>query len=667
MKHLQDAMNRYRRQEELRISEERRIKEERRKACLNMSRLHESSSSGNRQQSLDVRLKRKPDETLEMKENKRPRSNFPDDTPKNGVETMMLLRRDHQGMVQLRMEKFIKRETKQEVQEKLPEIITLDDSLEEEIKVIQVVTKVPLSIRRRRIKEEPEQNTNSVTLSSNPLEVKRQIAMEDDGMRNVLQHLQRQNMCISSTLNNPVAPPTAREVKPEIPFVLPPGISQYKNGVKIHDGTTSTQDLIELSDSDEEMYYPSQNKGDGIASYTGQIRLTDKKMDTIQSKVVQSQKKDDDDIIVLSSDDDEPPERVNKPNTASLAMLEAQPKPSESSPKTFAEKLPFGSLKIKSMKELTGTSPPKHNNGKTNIESQANKIYPEVLENTEKTSDPIQPSQQKTPLTLTSSKTWGLTDDKYKEIEKQIWESDDEEIIALEDSNQGISKSQKTNLLPHSSNLIDSSRSKSDKLDVQTSVESLSSQIDLAVRTMAESPEAESNASVDTDAETVIDENELSSVSQSITAEEVIPASHEKDSERSNTAEQELPTSHEEPSERNDRSSGSKSWQFNLQNLVGEARQYTKALITRQKLSNECIDITNRRSRTEKFDSKKEAMLSTDQLDDRGRPIAEPFDNYTTTQLFETTFNCTELIGIAELLDTIQALSSATCSKYFAR
>ena len=270
-------------------------------------------------------------------------------------------------------------------------------------------------------------------------------------------------------------------------------------------------------------------------------------------------------------------------------------------------------------------------------------------------------------MTLTSSKTWGLTDDKYKEIEKQIWESDDEEIIALEDSNQGISKSQKTNLLPHLSNLIDSSRSKSDKLDVQTSVESLSSQIDLAVRTMAESPEAESNASVDTDAETVIDENELSSVSQSITAEEVIPASHEKDSERSNTAEQELPTSHEEPSERNDRSSGSKSWQFNLQNLVGEARQYTKALITRQKLSNECIDITNRRSRTEKFDSKKEAMLSTDQLDDRGRPIAEPFDNYTTTQLFETTFNCTELIGIAELLDTIQALSSATCSKYFAR
>ena len=107
--------------------------------------------------------------------------------------------------------------------------------------------------------------------------------------------------------------------------------------------------------------------------------------------------------------------------------------------------------------------------------------------------------------------------------------------------------------------------------------------------------------------------------------------------------------------------------QLNIENVEIDSRKYIKALISRQRRTDECIDIANIRTRTQKFDSKKEATLPSNELDERGRPKSEPFDSYITTQLVETTFNCTEYIGIAELLDTITALSSATCSKKFPR
>ena len=109
------------------------------------------------------------------------------------------------------------------------------------------------------------------------------------------------------------------------------------------------------------------------------------------------------------------------------------------------------------------------------------------------------------------------------------------------------------------------------------------------------------------------------------------------------------------------------SYPFDSSNIEADTKKYIKAFVVRQKMTNECIDINNIRARTQKFDSKKESMLPANELDERGRPRSQPFNNYITTQLFETTFNCTEQVGTAELLDTIQALSSTTCSSYYAR
>ena len=106
---------------------------------------------------------------------------------------------------------------------------------------------------------------------------------------------------------------------------------------------------------------------------------------------------------------------------------------------------------------------------------------------------------------------------------------------------------------------------------------------------------------------------------------------------------------------------------FDLKNLKQDTKKYIKALINRQKLTNECIDIADNHIRTPKFDSKNESGLPDCALDERRRPNCEPFSSYATTQLFDTTFNVTEEIGPAELLDTIEVLSSATCSKLFPR
>ena len=91
--------------------------------------------------------------------------------------------------------------------------------------------------------------------------------------------------------------------------------------------------------------------------------------------------------------------------------------------------------------------------------------------------------------------------------------------------------------------------------------------------------------------------------------------------------------------------------QIDLSNVEDDSSKYIEALITRQKRSDECIDISDIRSRTPKFDAKKESSLALIQLDERGRPKSEPLSEITTILLFDTTINCTENLGISDFLD----------------
>ena len=105
--------------------------------------------------------------------------------------------------------------------------------------------------------------------------------------------------------------------------------------------------------------------------------------------------------------------------------------------------------------------------------------------------------------------------------------------------------------------------------------------------------------------------------------------------------------------------------QIDLKKVRVVAPKYIEALISRQKRSDECIDISHIRSRTPKFDARKESFLNSTQLDEKCRPNSDPLSDIITIQLFDTTFNCTEKLGIADLLDTLEGLKSANCSRYY--
>ena len=735
MKSLHDAMLKYRRKEQFRAFEEKRINEIRVKSSSNgPSPTVKSTPLGNVILSHDIRSKRKYDSNSEgMKEYKRLRQNIVSDVTRESVlcnsytsEEMssidnadylskeievLKLKKDNHGMLQLRIDNIpqfkIKREIKQETIEKKPEIITLDDSFEDEIKVVQVVTKTPLSIRRVRtttIKTEsdslePESDKSTIKLSSKPseIEVKRKIALEDDGIRNIVHKLRRQNQCITSTFTNPVAPPSIRDFKTEMPLVLPPGISQYKNGVKVHDGSTSTCELIDLEDSDDEIQHPATKISskheyplNGIKSSTSQRQKTEFK-------------RNNHDVIVISDDEDGINEDSHTITASILTASEGkkqinriidEPRNDEikfmkdkcqliSFQRAQNENVQLGSLKLRSMKDLTGVSSPRLDKNKVADHDAKSMPCPDIQNDTDSTNKKgnIEKHIKKESALLHSEKTWGLPNDRYIEIEKQIWASDDEDEILFVQNSKDV-KSQDSSISMSKS--LQSTENTNPEMMVNTSegkciihnqtLEKVAIEIDTPIKNIPSYSDITSKCSASMDSEMTLDENELNdcttdkldSTNVVSVAEKEIPKSLEKHDIVDNISPYFLRTILSDSNAINTIDNAS-SVQFDSQNLDVDVKKCIKSLIIRQKLTNECIDIDNIRARTPKFDSKKESKLSVDELDVKGRPRSDPFGNYLTTQLFETTFNCTELVGLPELLDTIQALSSATCSKYFAR
>ena len=716
MKSLQDAMFKYKRKEKLRMIEESRLPGGRKQLNHNNSNVENNNEfrakrkidrsdafeKRTKRQCLELSLDDKGEKKTSMCNINQHKLEMEKCHISKEIE-ILKLKRDHKGMIQLRIDNIpqfkIKREVKQEIYEKRPEIITLDDSYEDEIKVVQVITKIPLSIRRVRsaIKTENgtleyEGNRNCVSLSSKPteIEVKRKIALEDDGMRNILHKLHRQNMCISSTLTNPVAPPTVHDPKVEMPLVLSPGMSQYRNGVKgHHDGANSTFELIELEDSDDEID-SSVKKSSPISRY--QVKIEPDKHNKIAQKQSESQLEDDD-IIVLSDDEEGPENNVtDRFNSSSQEDLKfrgaiklhetdkddkkvvgiASKNELDYLKRDSPERTYAGMLKLRSIKDLTGAVSSKPNVNKIESNSENSSNIHEDLKNSEITNlhlekiTKMKPTSLKKHPTLSSSgKTWGLPDDKCSEIEKQIWESDEEDEIFNE--NDSLKSIKQTNSKIANNAPKNHCPSYYDAKKVTT-------QLKMAIQNLDEFNDTTSNYSVESDAETIIDENELNSIA-AVELENVIQP-NEVTIERMRRNRKQYDTdskSHESRTTILQNSGIVKTnaqtnlLQYDFQSLIGDTRNYIKAFISRQKITNECVDIADIRPRTNKFDSKKESNLTGNELDERGRPWAEPFNNYITTQLFETTFNCTELIGIAELLDTIIALSSSTCSKYFAR
>ena len=735
MKSLQDAMFKYRRKEEYRALEEKRINKIRLKSTNNgPSSTVKSTPLGNVRQSHNIRSKRKYDSNSEgMKENKRLRQNVVSDVTRDSVQCnsdmsedmssiekaeylskeieVLKLKKDNHGMLQLRIDNIprfkIKREIKQETIEKKPEIITLDDSYEDEIKVVQVVTKTPLSIRRVRtttIKTEtdslePESDKSTIKLSSKPseIEVKRKIALEDDGIRNIVHKLRRQNQCITSTFTNPVAPPSIRDFKTEMPLVIPPGISQYKSGVKVHDGSTSSCELIDLEDSDDEIQHPVTK-----ISSKDEFSLNVIKSSTSQPHKTEL-KRNNYDVIVISDDEDDKNEDTHIVTASILSASEGKeqvngvkggPKHGEinsmknkchliSFQRAQNENVQLGSLKLRSMKDLTGVSPPRLDRNKIADHVSKSMPCPDVQNDTDSTNKKgnIEGKIKKTSALLYSEKTWGLPDDRYKEIEKQIWASDDEDEILFVQNGKDV-RSQESSISYSKS--LQSTENTNLEMMANTSevkriindqnLEKVAIKIDNPTKNITSYSDITSKCSASTDSEMTLDENELNdctsgkidSSSVVSVSEKQIPKSLEKHGIVDNISPNFLETIRSDSNTIKTIDSAN-SFQFDSQNLDVDVKKCIKSLVIRQKLTNECIDIDNVRARTPKFDSKRESKLSVDELDVKGRPRSDPFGNYLTTQLFETTFNCTELVGLPELLDTIQALSSATCSKYFAR
>ena len=661
------------------------------------------------------------------KENKRPRTNVSgmvrtsSNIPSNVINQEIMYNRgnlqknvksdwilkakkDNKGMIQMKIDSIpqfrIKRE---EFKNREPEIITLDE--DEDIQVLQVYEKKPMSIRRVHsgIKKEhamveckPDIKATNLSKPS-VIEVKRKIALDDDGMRHILPQLQRQNMCISSTLTNPVAPPTYSDVKPSMPFTLPPGISQYKNGHMIHDGRNGEHEVVVLDDSDE---------------------------DTFPVDIKQN-----DEIIVLSSDDDEPVP-ISDLNNSYLAICDilenekqyvsdtSEMKESEvsksdeqltekSESHNSMESTQSGSIKIRSLKFLTGISPPKpkakivpiENKAKLVSDSQSEcQVHPisstmlfdkNNAKDCEKekfqvdkqnvvatpdinkiTESKIQPQLESIlPPEVPARKTWGLPDEKCNEMTKTIWESDEEEKMEANDidpDNDDFT----TILISSTSKSADSDSLRNSANDVLLGNMGLTEEI-MPSEAIDASVETASNNSIDTNAETVVDETEfinetIEEMPPSFASEGINESANISITKAANVDEIASPYLSKERSV-NATDFLEDSSQINLRNIDTDSRKYIKALVNRQKQTDECIDVTNIRARTAKFDSKKESRLTPDELDERGRPRSETFDNYITTQLVETTINCTEVIGIAELLDITHALSSATCSKFYPR
>ena len=735
MRSLQAAMFKYRRKEQFRAFEGKRINEIRVKSSSNgPPSVVKSTPLSNVRQSHDIRSKRKYDSNSEcMKENKRLRQNIVSDNTRDSVLSnsylsiemssienaeylskeieILKVKKDNHGMLQLRIDNIprfkIKREIKQETIEKKPEIITLDDSYEDEIKVVQVVTKTPLSIRRVKtttIKTESdsldsESDKSTIKLSSKPseIEVKRKIALEDDGIRNIVHKLRRQNQCITSTFTNPVAPPAIRDFKTEMPLVLHPGISQYKNGVKVHDGGTSTCEFIDLEDSDDEIQHPvtkisskDEYPINGIMSSTSQRQKTELKRNNHDVIVISD---DEDDIngdshiisasISSASESKEQENRViDEPRNDEINFMKDKCQ-LISFQHVENENVQLRSLKLRSMKDLTGVSPSRLDKNIVADDVAKSMPCPGVQNDADSTNKKmnIEEKIKKASALLYSEKTWGLPDDRCIEMEKQIWASDDEdEILFVQNGNDvrsqenSVSMSKSLQSTENTNPQMMANKSEGKCIIRNQNLGKVAIENDTPIKNMPSYSGITSKCSPSTDSEMTLDENELNDCTtdkldrSSVVGvtEKDVPKSLEKNGIVDNMSPHFLRTTLSDSNTIKTIDNAS-SVQFDSKNLDVDVKKCIKSLVIRQKLTNECIDIDNIRARTPKFDSKKESKLSVDELDVKGRPRSDPFSNYLTTQLFETTFNCTELVGLPELLDTIQALSSATCSKYFAR
>ena len=633
------------------------------------------------------------------KENKRPCLNSVRTECKK-EEFVVHVKQEHFGneirilkLKQLRIDNCfkIKRENIENQPRVEPEIITLDDD-EEEIQIVGVVEKKPMLIRRNK-KHFKQENVkpyiDSISLPNNPTvsEVKRNIALEDDVIKKILPQLQRQNNSIKDTLANPVATPSYQEVKPPI---LPPGISWFSKHQDLHGGRYEVEhEVVLLDESDEDM--PVEDaKCDPYACSNSRIpQKKDEVIDLIS---------DDEEEVISKTKQIEPMLISNDKNCDSRALSGIKDA-SKSSPSHQDSQI--GSIKIRSLKYLTGESPPKpttsnshcisvslasadksilsrdekFHTGDTKYEKRDvgikhNKIdiEPSKRQNscdTNTTKDSL--SKEVARSSTSSGKTWGLSEQKWG-----TWESDEEDdqvdaIDTVPDNDDDEPKSMIGTTIdcsPEGSMSQENSEAKDDENVFQDDEEALPSQaIDASVETA-------SRNSIDSDAETVISEHENNTTSDNIalTTDCIKAVEAERqhpDNPQDNTS---LDNGATDPAPVKSTSSELETHVvFDLKNLKQDTKKYIKALINRQKITNECIDIADNHLRTPKFDSKNESGLPDCALDERRRPNCEPFSSYATTQLFDTTFNVTEEIGPAELLDTIEAISSATCSKLFPR